>query len=1238
MPENGSGELRPKIALVNVSGAVKSTAIDRAEEKLAAEQKDLKGIKGFWNKFWKYGFFGEYNRQKGIREEEAKIKEEGSLYDSKQIHDEAMKAVVGRFVSDYNEVIHEGAGEIRENASDEVRRKVVDLVKDFVADSVDEDGFKEREKQLFKEMSGPQKGRRGGEAMFASNMLDVARQMKQQLEHGLSLEELDAQLEVVTGRAKLGARTEAHYNAIDRITDKVMRTRVGSLVNETTVASTLSIVYGVGQQAVQSFARSTAAKAASFGGTAVVAAGVAGAKEGYKLETERKQHSRDMAKGKQINPEDNRRLELEKYQYSTVRATALIEGLQNGIQKLRSGTTSEDDLRDVLGIIAETYARVSLSDERGIDLISYESEGKIESDRAELDKARAEARRLAQNALNLDQYADVRGERSSDNFIDVAIATQKETIVKGAGGIDEKDKGFRGLKRKRVAGAAFRGLVTGLAVGGVAQEVGAFFNENQQGLVETLVKGKNAVATGAEHMTALEALRSYISGDWKKTIGFETETVGGIDFRVPEGTDVIKEADGTFSLTGGKNNEEIVSGIKFDSSGGLTPESEELLSSHGAVVTKIPRQVTREVWREVERRVGAEEFIEGNDVFGDVEVEKYFMNGTLKSEANELRLWWGGESLDGGETFTGIDSRGNFVMDVSRMTAGGSFTFDEAGNKIVGDPARLIRDGKMFLALNLTEGTRGKVVEVAIDTTGKAVIPADSEIGKLFFEAVDGKAVFRGDLARVACEVGAKGGVEKLHVFATHAGEGIAETGLTVTDRLRETVVDQVVDWSVSLPAPEQKFDDYLVDMPPVIPIIFRTPLMKAERVTTDMPPAAPEAARREPAPRPGPARGPDVPPIPDAGDDVVEGEFRPEGVPLLEAPNSVPLLEAPEPDQRQQQPPSDEELNPWGDGSTQEVTEGLGLEDESPWEDPYKIKELPVTDEYEESEELDENKAIVFPGAKVGDNGVLELHTVRGDSLKQDIFEIEEVVNGGQSYVAKAKFVNETNGGPSEVALRYSSKAAGVDADYRKVYEGLSEEAKKSMPRSYGIRRSPVDAKEYVVQEWVNGRSLRSELEGGMPMRERDIGTIFNSMGRLILELHTKFGLIHRDVKPDNIIIERDSSGEVSRVVLTDWDLLIRAQGKNLFPEGTDGYAAFDQYTREELWSVTDEHALGMTLYELFTGEDVNGKIDNVTGRIDKKRVMEDKKIPDVWRSIIVGLTSLDKRKRWSIRGRWDI
>ena len=354
----------------------------------------------------------------------------------------------------------------------------------------------------------------------------------------------------------MGARTEAHYNAIDRITDKVMRTRVGSLVNETTVASTLSIVYGVGQQAVQSFARSTAAKAASFGGTAVVAAGVAGAKEGYKLETERKQHSRDMAKGKQINTEDNRRLELEKYQYSTVRATALIEGLQNGIQKLRSGTTSEDDLRDVLGIIAENYARVSLSDERGIDLISYESEGKIESDRAELDKARAEARRLAQNALNLDQYADVRGERSSDNFIDVAIATQKETIVKGAGGIDEKDKGFRGLKRKRVAGAAIRGLVTGLAVGGVAQEVGAFFNENQQGLVETLVKGKNAVATGAEHMTALEALRSYITvleqDDW-----IETETVGGIDFRVPEGSECDKGADGTFRLTGGNNNEEI---------------------------------------------------------------------------------------------------------------------------------------------------------------------------------------------------------------------------------------------------------------------------------------------------------------------------------------------------------------------------------------------------------------------------------------------------------------------------------------------------------------------------------------------------------------------------------------------------------------------------------------------------------------------------------------------------------
>lgn len=123
------------------------------------------------------------------------------------------------------------------------------------------------------------------------------------------------------------------------------------------------------------------------------------------------------------------------------------------------------------------------------------------------------------------------------------------------------------------------------------------------------------------------------------------------------------------------------------------------------------------------------------------------------------------------------------------------------------------------------------------------------------------------------------------------------------------------------------------------------------------------------------------------------------------------------------------------------------------------------------------------------------------------------------------------------------------------------------------------VDGEQFISMEFVDGEDLASLLRriGRLP-RDKAI-QIARELCAGLAAAHDK-GVLHRDLKPANIML--DGRGQVR---ITDFGISGRIDGANDSAAGTPAYMAPEQFTKGEATVRSDLYALGLVLYEIFTG-----------------------------------------------------
>jgi len=126
-------------------------------------------------------------------------------------------------------------------------------------------------------------------------------------------------------------------------------------------------------------------------------------------------------------------------------------------------------------------------------------------------------------------------------------------------------------------------------------------------------------------------------------------------------------------------------------------------------------------------------------------------------------------------------------------------------------------------------------------------------------------------------------------------------------------------------------------------------------------------------------------------------------------------------------------------------------------------------------------------------------------------------------------------------------------------------------------------DGRPFIAMEYVDGETLADLVDHGGPLLPEEAVTLGIQAARALAAAHDA-GLVHRDVKPQNLLIRRDGV-----LKLGDFGVAFGPEGTRLTLVGTvlgtAAYLAPEQARGEEVTAAADIYGLGAVLYELLTG-----------------------------------------------------
>ena len=189
---------------------------------------------------------------------------------------------------------------------------------------------------------------------------------------------------------------------------------------------------------------------------------------------------------------------------------------------------------------------------------------------------------------------------------------------------------------------------------------------------------------------------------------------------------------------------------------------------------------------------------------------------------------------------------------------------------------------------------------------------------------------------------------------------------------------------------------------------------------------------------------------------------------------------------------------------------------------------------------------------------------------------EVKTLGSGGFGDVVLARH----DGSGSQVAIKYLRRELLADAGFAELFRAeaavLASLDDPNVVRLYEYVESPSGAA--IVMELVDGVSLRDILaRQGKTTAEAALVVLQGSL--LGLAAAHRRGVVHRDYKPENVLINGDGASK-----LTDFGIAARA-GDSPVPAGTMVYAPPEQFGGSPATPASDVYAATATFYECLTG-----------------------------------------------------
>lgn len=179
-----------------------------------------------------------------------------------------------------------------------------------------------------------------------------------------------------------------------------------------------------------------------------------------------------------------------------------------------------------------------------------------------------------------------------------------------------------------------------------------------------------------------------------------------------------------------------------------------------------------------------------------------------------------------------------------------------------------------------------------------------------------------------------------------------------------------------------------------------------------------------------------------------------------------------------------------------------------------------------------------------------------------------------------------------------------------------------------YDAALDDADGDSYLVMELVPGSDLATRLREG-PLDPATTARVGAQVAEGLAAVHAQ-GIVHRDVKPANVLLERDGT----HVKLADFGIALLRDAARVTGTGTvmgtAAYLAPEQVLAQSISGKADVYALGLVLLECLTGRQPfpGSAIESATARLTRSPEI-DQHLPTAWRTLLHVMTAQDPGDR---------